>query len=136
MTLASDKAKNTRRKGLAGVREVRKILEANGSRVEGPGYQPLFVKKMIVVHRDYFGIFDLISLDVDGVLHGHQVTTSPDHKAEKIREMIEAKVAGTVWVKYPKKKIGSQSTSGWRAWYVFLNGEVADPQEPTPTVSP
>lgn len=124
MTIASDKAKNTRRKGLAGVREVKKILKANGSKVEGPGYHPLFVnKKMIVVHRDYFGIFDLISLDNEGLLHGHQVTTSPDHRAEKIREMIAAKVAGKVWVKYPRQK---KAPAKWRAWYVYQDG---DPME-------
>ncbi len=117
--------KNSRRKGLAGVREVKKILEANGSMVTGPGYQPVFAGgRMITVHRDYLGLFDLISMDgATGNLHGHQVTISPAHLAEKVKDLADAGAMGYVWVKYPKKKAGSRLTKGWRAWRVYHDGQ-------------
>lgn len=110
---------NSRQKGLVGVREVKKILEAGGSRVTNPGYRPLFIKgRMAAVHCDFFGIFDLISLDNEGVLHGHQVTVCPEQKNRKIKLLQDARVSGKVWVKYPRKKKGSLEPGGWRAWYV------------------
>lgn len=118
---------NSRQKGLAGVREVKKILEAGGSKVTGPAYKPAFVGgRMIAVHCDFFGLFDLISLDNEGELHGHQVTVCPEHQSQKINALKKAAVPGKVWVKYPKKKVGSPSTGRWKAYYIDFEGNVTE----------
>lgn len=115
---------NSRQKGLAGVREVKKILEKQGSRVTNPAYRPLFVGgHMIAVHCDFFGLFDLISLDNEGELHGHQVTVCPEHKSQKIKALKDAKAPGKVWIKYPKKE---GPPGRWKAFYVDFNGGVTE----------
>ena len=65
---------NARAKGLQWVREVKKLLEGMGHVVEGPGYSVAFYQgRMNAIHRDYFGIADLISYH-QGIFYLHQIT--------------------------------------------------------------
>jgi hypothetical protein len=94
-----------REKGLQECRKVKKVLEKMGFAVEGPGYKPMFIPKtgkMTVVHKDYFGIYDLLIM---GRFHifGVQVTTDAGNRMEKARTISEGhKPLGFVW--YPIKK--------------------------------
>lgn len=98
-----------REKGLQECRKVKKVLEGMGFSVEGPGYKPLFIPKtgkMTVVHKDYFGIYDLLIM---GKFHifGVQVTTDAGNRMEKVRTISEGhKPLGFVW--YPIKGKGYQ----------------------------
>ncbi len=92
---------NARQKGLNFVREVRKILESKGYKIEGPGYGCAFYGgAMKPIHRDYFGVFDLISYKA-GFLRGHQVSTLTN-KASKVKALMEANIAGDVWCRISK----------------------------------
>jgi hypothetical protein len=104
---------NTRQKGLNYVREVRKILESMGHIVEGPGYAlAFFDNRMQAIHRDYFGIFDLISWD--GIqLIGHQVSDI-HNKSTKIKEIQGQQMSGWVWARGKKgRKVE------WQLFIVF-----------------
>ncbi len=91
--------KSNRAKGLGFVREVRKILEGIGHTVEGPGYGVAFYNhRMNPIHRDYWGIFDLMSYDGSQFI-GHQVSTEA-HKSEKIKAIQKSNLPGWVWCRY------------------------------------
>ena len=91
--------KSARDKGLDYVREVRKILEGLGHTVEGPGYGVAYYNaKMNPVHKDFFGIFDLMSYDGKSYL-GHQVSTEAN-KSTKIKAIQGAKLPGWVWCRF------------------------------------
>ena len=98
-----------REKGLQECRKVKKVLEGMGFAVEGPGYKPFFIPKtgkMTVVHKDYFGIYDLLFM---GRFHifGVQVTADAGNRMEKARKLLEGhKTLGFVW--YPIKRKGYQ----------------------------
>ena len=87
-----------RAKGLAFVREVKKILEDLGEKVEGPFYKPMFFGgKTHAVHKDLFGVFDLLSYAPDTQTYcGHQVSVL-GKKAEKVAEILGAGMQGIVW---------------------------------------
>ena len=75
---------NSRQKGLAKVREVRKLLEANGHIVSGPHYSPKwnpFRKVIMAVHTDILGA-DLLSFK-DGKLELHQVCSAKNKAAHE-----------------------------------------------------
>lgn len=87
---------SARGKGLAFCREVRKILEAMGHQVEGPGYATAYFQGAIhAIHRDYFGIWDLISF-YENVYYFHQVSTI-ENKTTKIKAIQQTKLPGWVW---------------------------------------
>ena len=89
---------NARSKGLAYVREVRKILEGLDHVVEGPGYGVAFFDgNMRPIHRDFFGVFDLISYSGIHFVF-HQVSTL-SNKAAKIKAIRELNMPGWVWVR-------------------------------------
>jgi hypothetical protein len=95
---------NNRAKGLAFCREVRKILEALGHQVEGPGYGIAFYGgRMAPVHRDYFGVFDLVSI-FEGQTYWHQIST-PSNKAVKVKAIIAKSLSGWVWARASNGKI-------------------------------
>lgn len=94
-----------REKGLAECRKVKKILESWGFLIEGPGYKPLFLpttRKMTVVHKDYFGMFDLLVMCPKGIF-GIQVTTSASKEKEKIRNISQGFVLSPINAKRKKE---------------------------------
>ncbi len=97
---------NKRKKGLDGVREVRKILEGLGHRVEGPGYRSAFFNNRVqAVHTDFFDCFDLISYCwQDGKFYGHQVSDI-GHKAQKVKLIQGSGIPGWVWARCAEPKI-------------------------------
>ncbi len=94
---------NARAKGLLACREVRKILESRGYLVEGPGFGVKWIPKFgsRPIHKDYFGVLDLISYK-DGQYWGHQVTDLKN-KSSKIKKMEEAGIQGWVWCRTKEK---------------------------------
>ncbi len=91
--------KSSRAKGLDYVREVKRILEGLDHIVEGPGYGvAYFNKRMNPIHRDYWGVFDLMSF-CDEKYYGHQVSTA-QNKSTKIKALQEAKLPGWVWCRF------------------------------------
>ena len=87
---------NAREKGLARVREVRKVLEGLGYTCEGPGYSvAFFAGRMQAIHRDYFGVGDLISYS-GGKFILHQVTDLKN-KAKHVRLIQEARLPCWTW---------------------------------------
>jgi len=104
--------KNTRKKGLEWVREVRKLLEAMNHVVEGPGYGVAFFNnRMSPIHRDYFSVFDLISFDGNSFI-GHQVSDL-SHKAEKVRAIQAKKMKGWIWSRFAEGR-----RCGYRLFFV------------------
>lgn len=102
---------NARAKGLAACREVKKILQESGYKVEGPGYGIMFIEgKSIPVHKDYFGCLDLISYR-RGEMLGHQVTDL-NNKAAHLKKMEGAGIEGWVWC---RTKNGRKVE--WRVFY-------------------
>lgn len=94
---------NARAKGLGFCREVKKILEAMGHEVEGPGYATAFFQGAThAIHRDYFGIWDLISF-YENVYYFHQVSTI-ENKSTKIKSIQGKKMLGFVWIRSKKNK--------------------------------
>ncbi len=87
---------NARQKGLSYCREVRKIIEALGHTVEGPGYATAFFNgRMSPIHRDYFGLWDLISY-YQGQYLFHQVSTL-SNKSSKIKAITGKQMPGWIW---------------------------------------
>jgi len=87
---------NARAKGLQRVREVKKLLEGIGHCVEGPGYSVAFYQnRMNPIHRDYFGIADLISYH-EGIFILHQVTDL-HNKASHIKAIQESLLPCWLW---------------------------------------
>ena len=90
---------NARQKGLAAVHKVKKILQARGETVEGPGFRPAYnkkTKKMFLMHSDYFGAYDLMSFSKDKCLYGIQVC-SLDNKQRNARKIYESGNDGELW---------------------------------------
>ncbi len=89
---------NNRAKGLAACREVKKILQEMGYKVDGPSYGiAFFGGKSVPIHRDFFGVLDLITYK-DGQYWGHQVTDL-NNKSKKVRALEEAGVKAWVWAR-------------------------------------
>ena len=95
----------TRHKGLAFVQEVKVILQGLGNETEGPGFLIKHIakyiegKKIIVpvqCHKDFFGVFDLISWHPEHGFAFHQVSID-EKRQEKINALIEKGVNGNVW---------------------------------------
>ena len=105
---------NARAKGLGLVRKVRKLLEARGYRVEGPGYGVAFFNgSMRPVHRDYFSAFDILSYR-NGFICGHQVSTL-HNKSVKVSNLKDNHLAGYVWCHVDR--------GDWRIWFVDTDGQ-------------
>lgn len=104
---------NARAKGLQRVREVKKILEGLGHQVEGPGYSVAFFGGgMKPIHRDYFGMADLVSFG-DGVFILHQVTDLTN-KSKHIKMIQELGLPAWVWCRMEGKV-------GFRVFFVTEN---------------
>lgn len=106
-----------RGKGLARVREVKQILEVSGHIVEGPGYKTMFINgKLIPVHRDFFGVFDLLEYSKDSGIYGHQVCDYKQ-KLRNARKIYDAGLTGDLWCHEPRQ--------GYSRYYVYqLDGEM------------
>jgi len=101
---------NTRQKGINQVRVVKKMLEGMGSIVEGPGYSVAFYGgSMSPIHRDYFGIADLISYR-DGQFTLHQVTDLPN-KAKHVKDIQKSGLPCWCWCKI-------EGRTGFRIFFV------------------
>lgn len=88
---------NARQKGLVAVHKVKKVLQARGETVEGPGYKPLFFKgKMIAVHSDYFGAFDLMAFSEIKCLYGLQVCDIKN-KLRNAKKIYDIAGCGDLW---------------------------------------
>ncbi len=111
---------NSRKKGLARVREVRKILEGIGHQVEGPDYSlAYFQGRMQAIHRDYFGVGDLISF-FEGQYMLHQVTDLPN-KSRHINSILEKKLPCWVWCFVSEKR-----KTWYRVFMVDTKGEISE----------
>ncbi len=109
---------NARKKGIGYIREVRKILEGMGAVVWGPGYKPMWIKSgSMVVHEDYFNIWDLISYQY-GHYEFHQVSTL-HNKSAKIKAIQTAGMPGWVWSRV-------DNPIGYRIFKVDSAGNVAE----------
>ena len=109
---------NTRQKGLSNVREVKKILEGMECKVEGPTYGVAFFDGgMKPIHRDLFGIADLVAWHPDHKLRLHQVTDL-GNKARHITEIRKLGIPCWVWCKVPRQ--------GYRVFEVVESGEVIE----------
>jgi len=107
---------SSRSKGLNYSREVRKILEGIGHKVDGPFYGVAFYGgKMNPIHRDAMGVYDLLSFDGKELI-GHQVSTD-GHRGEKIKNLQAAKLPGWVWSRFSNEDQGT----GYQVFVV--NGE-------------
>ncbi len=93
---------NARAKGLASCREVKKILQDRGYLVEGPGFGVIFIPGTGAkpIHKDYFGVLDLVSYK-NGQYWGHQVTDL-SNKSKKIKALEEVGIQGWVWCRTKK----------------------------------
>ncbi len=112
---------DSRKKGLNYVREVRKILQAMEHQVEGPGYGlAFFGGSPRPIHRDYFGLYDLVSC-YDGRIYLHQVTDL-SNKAKKVKAIQEKKIPGWVWARCDGGKIF------YRIFCVDMDGRVEESQ--------
>jgi hypothetical protein len=113
---------NKRQKGLYFVREVKKILEGIGHEVEGPGYKAVWMgNRSVVVHSDYFGIYDLISY-CDGVYYFHQISDI-HNKSAKIKAIQKKNHKGWVWSRFSAE----DRRVGYRIFFVsdeVTEGEV------------
>lgn len=88
---------NKRQKGLLKVRQVKSILEQCGQKVEGPGYKPIWTgKAMMAVHKDFFGVFDLMSYSKDTGIRGHQITNIAD-KMIHAKAIFASGLSGDLW---------------------------------------
>ena len=95
---------NSRKKGLEWVREVKKLLEGLGHQIEGPGYGVAFYRgSMKPIHRDYFGIADLISF-FNGAFFLHQVTDL-SNKSTHVKAIQKAGLPCWVWCRVPTRPI-------------------------------
>jgi hypothetical protein len=114
--------KSAREKGLEFCREVRKILEGIGHKVDGPFYGIAFYdNRMNPIHRDVMGVYDLLSFDGEKLI-GHQVSTI-ENKSEKIKHLQKEKLPGWVWCRFHNEDQGT----GFRVFVV--NGEIVIEQE-------
>ncbi len=105
---------NNRAKGLLSCREVRKLLEAQGYLVEGPGYKIQWMPTgYIPCHKDYFDAFDLITYR-KGEMMGHQVTDLKN-KAARVKKIEGLGLTGWVWARTKVKN---------RVVYRVFNGDM------------
>ncbi len=96
---------NNRQKGLHRVREVKKMLEGLGHVCEGPGYSIAFFDgQMRPIHRDYFGVGDLISYH-EGQFILHQVTDL-SHKSKHLKAIQNKGLIAWLWCKIDQHRIG------------------------------
>jgi hypothetical protein len=87
------------------------MLEGMGAVVEGRGYALAFYGgSMKPIHRDYFGIADLISFR-DGIFTLHQVTDLTN-KGKHVKAIQEKGLSAWLWCKVEGK-------SGYRIFFVF-----------------
>jgi len=117
----------SREKGLIYVHEVKKLLEAIGHQVEGPGYMIIYIPlnpgayklginratKPIQVHKDYFGVADLISY-FEGKLILHQVTDL-SNKSIHVKAIQERGLSAWVWCRFNEGR-----RIGYRIFFVDL----------------
>ena len=100
------KKKNKRETGLKWVREVRDLLIDLGHEVEGPNFKPTYIpgkdtkegmveSKYIPVHKDFFGVFDLISHKKRRWFF--QQISILEEKSRKIDAILEKGMDGIVW---------------------------------------
>jgi len=114
--------KSARQKGLDFSREVKKILEGMGHKVDGPFYGVAFFNDaMRPIHRDCFGCFDLLSFNGQ-VFIGHQVSTI-ENKSVKIKHLQNEKLPGWVWCRFHNEDQGT----GYQVYVV--DGETVTEQE-------
>jgi len=101
--------KRRRAKGLQYVREVKEILYAQGCQVEGPMYKIRWIPKKgasvymekgeIIprqVHKDFFGVFDLISFRKDLGYIFHQVSIW-EERSRKVKAILKVELRGWIW---------------------------------------
>jgi len=111
---------NAREKGLARVREVRKIIEGLGHRVEGPGYSIAFFNgRMNPIHKDYFGVADLISYHENQFIL-HQVTDLTN-KAKHTRLIQEACLPVWIWC-----RANDGGKVFYRVFFVAQDGQITE----------
>lgn len=104
---------SARSKGLDFCREVKGILKGMGHGVEGPGYATAFFQGTIhPIHRDYFGLFDLISF-FEGQYFFHQVSTI-ENKSTKIKSIQAKGMAGWVWC-----RVNEDNQTGFDVFEVY-----------------
>lgn len=111
---APAKKEDMRKKGMIYVGEVKKILIGQGHKIEGPNYivmriperKPLpgeqtskIPLRMVQVHRDYFGAFDLISYKQGLGFVFHQVSIL-EEKSRKIKAIVDLHMDGWVWGRF------------------------------------
>jgi len=88
---------SNRSKGLLAVHKVKKILQTRGETVEGPGYKPMFFKgRMIAVHSDYFGAYDLMAFSKIRCLYGIQVCDYKQ-KQRNAKKIYDSGNDGDLW---------------------------------------
>ena len=116
--------KNTRQKGLSFCREVHKILEGIGHQVDGPFYGVAFYdNSMRPIHRDIFGIYDLISF-YEGKLIGHQVSTEAN-KSTKIKEIQKTNFPCWIWSRFHNEDQGT----GFEVTIIIGGGIIIEEKE-------
>ncbi len=87
---------NARAKGLSACREVKRILQKMGYKIDGPSYGiAFFGGRSVAVHKDFFDCLDLISYK-DGQYWGHQVTDL-NNKSSKVRNLDKLGIKAWVW---------------------------------------
>jgi len=123
---------NKRKTRLKFVREVKGKLIEQGHEVEGPGYLTMFVPenplqyklginkktRAVQVHRDYFGVADLISLK-EGKVYFHQVSII-EEKSRKTDLFLEKGIKGFVW---------GRTRDGGKIHYRIFRVELGEVQE-------
>jgi len=90
---------SARQKGLQTVRRVKHYLEAHGYLVEGPKYGPAYNKKtktMFLTHVDFWGCFDLLSVNQVEPIKGHQIC-SKENKQRNAKKILAQKLSGYLW---------------------------------------
>ena len=73
-------------------------------------YNVLFGGKVIAIHQDYFGLFDLISF-CDGRYYFHQISNL-ENKAAKVKAIQARKMSGWVWTRYDEGRKVSVECDG------------------------
>lgn len=130
-----EKREDRRKKGLNYVGEIKGILKQLGHETEGPGYSVMRIPerkqipgeriseiplKMIQVHKDYFGVFDLISFK-EGVGYFFHQGSILEERSRKIKAIVEKKMQGWVWGRFKQNR-----RVGYKIFSVEANGEVKE----------
>ncbi len=93
-----------KKRGLAYVSEVKKILLSRGFEVEGPAFRRVWFPdksgkmKIKVAHVDFFGLFDLISYRPEAGYEFHQVSILPN-KSKKEKAILRRGHRGFLWLR-------------------------------------